>query len=44
MSDWDDANDLATVVGILGVAGILFTMTSNIVDASTLKWSLGLRT
>jgi len=35
MSDWDDANDLATAVGILGVAGILLTMTSSIGDAST---------
>ena len=35
MSDWDDANDLATAVGILGVAGILLTMTSSIGYAST---------
>ena len=35
MSDWDDAADLATAVAILGVAGILFTMTSSIGEMST---------
>ena len=35
MSDWDDADDLATAVAILGAAGILFAMTSSIGEAST---------
>ncbi|QGA81595.1 hypothetical protein [Halomicrobium sp. LC1Hm] len=35
MSDWDDADDLATAVAILGAAGVLLTMTSSIGDAST---------
>jgi hypothetical protein len=35
MSDWDDANELATAVAILGVAGILFAMTSSIGDTNT---------
>lgn len=35
MSDWDDADDLATAVAILGAAGILLTMASSIGDVST---------
>lgn len=35
MSDYDNAEDLATRLAILGTSGILFTMTSNIGDAST---------
>ena len=35
MSDWDDAKDLATAVGIFVAAGVLFAMTSSIGDAST---------
>jgi hypothetical protein len=35
MSDWDDANDLATAVAILGAAGVLLIMTSSIGEAST---------
>jgi hypothetical protein len=35
MSDWDDADDLATVVGIFGAAGVLIAMILSIGDAST---------
>jgi hypothetical protein len=35
MSDWDDANDLATTVAILGAAGVLLTMNLSIGEAST---------